>query len=168
MSQKHSSFSLGIKMSKKSIAEIVEELLRPTVEELGYELWDVEYSKIGTEYHLELTIDSDEGINIEDCEKVHRAIDPILDEADPIENAYRLSVSSPGIERELRTDRHLSLSIGEVVELRFFKPQNGVKSLVGALSEYADGKLTVVTPSDESFTFERRDVSRIRTVFFED
>lgn len=155
-------------MSKKSIAETVSELLRPTVEELGYELWDVEYSKIGTEYHLELTIDSDEGINIEDCEKVHRAIDPILDEADPIENAYRLSVSSPGIERELRTDRHLLLSIGEVVELRFFKPQNGVKSLVGALAAYAEGKITVVTPADESLTFDRHDVSRIRTVFFED
>ena len=155
-------------MSKKSIADIVSELLRPTVEELGYELWDVEYSKIGTEYHLELTIDSDEGINIEDCEKVHRAIDPILDEADPIENAYRLSVSSPGFERELRTDRQILLSIGEVVELRFFKPQNGVKSLVGALEGYEDGKLRIVTPTDESLTFDRRDVSRIRTVFFED
>ncbi len=155
-------------MSKKSVAEIVEELLRPTVEELGYFLWDVEYSKIGTEYHLELTIDSDEGINIEDCEKVHRAIDPILDEADPIENAYRLSVSSPGVERELRTDKHLELSIGEVVELRFFKPQNGVKSLVGALSSYEGGVLTVVTPADETLRFERRDISRIRTVFFQE
>ncbi len=155
-------------MAKKSVAELVEELLRPTVEELGYFLWDIEYSKIGTEYHLEITIDSDDGINIEDCEKVHRAIDPILDEADPIENAYRLSVSSPGIERELRTDKHLELSIGCVVELRFFKPQNGVKSLVGALSSYADGIVTVVTPKDETLQFDRHDISRIRTVFFEE
>ena len=154
-------------MSKKSIAEIVEELLRPTVEELGYILWDVEYSKIGTEYHLEITIDSEEGIDIEDCEKVHRAIDPILDEADPIDNAYRLSVSSPGIERELRTDAHLLASIGEVVELRFFKAQNGAKSLVGALSAYENGKVTVVTPSDEELSFERKEISRIRTVYFE-
>lgn len=155
-------------MAKKSVAETVEELLRPIVEELGYFLWDVEYSKIGTEYHLELTIDSDEGINIEDCEKVHRAVDPVLDEADPIENAYRLSVSSPGIERELRTEKHLELSIGEVVELRFFKPQNGAKSLVGALSAYENGVLTVVTPKDETLSFDRRDVSRIRTVFFDE
>lgn len=154
-------------MSKKNTAEVVEELLRPTVEELGYVLWDVEYSKVGTEYHLEITIDSDEGITIEDCEKVHRAIDPILDESDPIENAYRLSVSSPGIERELRTEKHLLWSIGEVVELRFFKPQNGAKSIVAALSAYEDGKLTVVTPTDEELTFERKDISRIRTVYFE-
>ncbi len=154
-------------MSKKNIAELVGDLLRPTVEELGYTLWDVEYSKIGTEYHLELTIDSDEGITIEDCERVHRAIDPILDEADPIENAYRLSVSSPGIERELRTEAHLLASIGEVVELRFFKAMNGTKSLVAVISAYEDGKLTVVTPEDKEYIFERKEISRIRTVYFE-
>ena len=155
-------------MAKKSTAEIVQELLSPTVAELGYRIWDVEYSKIGTEYHLEITIDSDEGITIEDCEKVHRAIDPILDEADPIECAYRLSVSSPGVERELRTDAHILESIGEVAEFRFFKPFNGAKSLVAAISAYEDGKLTVVTPDDAEMTFDRRDVSRIRTVYFED
>jgi ribosome maturation factor RimP len=79
-----------------------------------------------------------------------------------------LAVSSPGIERELRTDAHLEASIGEVVELRFFKPQNGVKSLVGALSSYENESVTVVTPSDEELSFARRDISRIRTVFFED
>lgn len=155
-------------MAKKSTAEIVQELLLPTVTELGYRLWDVEYSKIGTEYHLEITIDSDEGITIEDCEKVHRAIDPILDEADPIESAYRLSVSSPGVERELRTDAHILDSIGEVAEFRFFKPLNGAKSMVAAISAYEDGKLTVVLPDDTEVTFDRRDVSRIRTVYFED
>ena len=154
-------------MSKKSIAEVVEELLRPTVRELGYLLWDVEYSKIGTEFHLEITIDSEEGITIEDCEKVHRAIDPILDEADPIEGAYRLSVSSPGIERELRTDAHILASLGEVVELRFFKAVDGAKSLVAAISAYEDGKLTVVTPEDKEYTFLRKEISRIRTVYFE-
>lgn len=155
-------------MSKKSIAETVTLLLRPTVEEMGYELWDVEYAKIGSEYHLEITIDKDEGITIEDCERVHRAIDPILDEADPIESAYRLSVSSPGVERELRTDAHILASVGEVVELRFFTAQNGVKSLVAAIASYEEGRLTVVTPDDEEHTYERKDISRIRTVYFED
>ena len=154
-------------MSKKSTAELVSELLCPTVEEMGYILWDVEYSKIGTEYHLELTIDSEEGITIEDCERVHRAIDPILDEADPIENAYRLSVSSPGIERELRTDAHINASVGEVVELRFFKAIDGAKSLVAAISAYGDGRLTVITPEDKEYVIERKDISRIRTVYFE-
>ena len=119
-------------------------------------------------YHLEITIDSEEGISITDCEKVHRAIDPILDEADPIENAYRLEVSSPGIERELRTDAHLQASIGCVVELRFFAAQNGVKTLVGALTDANGESVTVVTPDDAEHTYLRKDISRIRTVYFED
>ena len=155
-------------MAKKNVATVVEELLRPTVEEMGYMLWDVSYAKIGTEYHLEITIDSEEGISITDCERVHRAIDPILDEADPIEGAYRLEVSSPGIERELRTDAHLDACIGVVVELRFFAAQNGAKTLVGALSSFDGESVTVVTPDDAEHTFARRDISRIRTVYFED
>ncbi len=155
-------------MAKKNVAATVEELLRPTVEELGYQLWDVSYAKIGTEYHLEITIDSEEGISIIDCEKVHRAIDPILDEADPIEGAYRLEVSSPGIERELRTDAHLAASIGLVVELRFFAAQNGAKTLTAALASFTDDSLTVVTPDDVEHVFARKDISRIHTVFFED
>ena len=155
-------------MAKKSVAETVAELLRPTVEELGYMLWDVSYAKIGTEYHLEITIDSEEGISISDCEQVHRAIDPILDEADPIEGSYRLEVSSPGIERELRTDAHLAASIGLVAELKFFAAQNGSKSLVGAISAFDAQSITVVTPDDVEHTFARRDISRIHTVYFED
>ena len=80
---------------KKSIREVVREAIAPTVEELGYRIWDIEYKKIGADYHLEITIDSDEGIYIEDCERVHRRIDPILDEIDPIEGFYYLEVSSP-------------------------------------------------------------------------
>lgn len=87
---------------KKSIKETVREGIEPTVSELGYRIWDITYNKIGADYHLEITIDSDEGIEISDCEKVHRAIDPILDEIDPIEGFYYLEVSSPGVERELQ------------------------------------------------------------------
>ena len=155
-------------MAKKNVASVVEELLRPTVEALGYMLWDVTYAKIGTEYHLEITIDSEEGISITDCETVHRAIDPILDEADPIESAYRLEVSSPGIERELRTEAHLEACIGWVVELRFFAAQNGAKTLVGALAAYTADTVTVVTPDDAEHVFARKDISHIRTVYFED
>lgn len=155
-------------MAKKSVRETVEELLRPTVEELGYMLWDVTYAKIGTEYHLEITIDSEEGISIIDCEKVHRAIDPILDEADPIEGSYRLEVSSPGIERELRTDAHLEASIGLVAELKFFAAQEGAKTMVAAISSFDAETLTVITPDDVEHTFARRDISRIHTVYFED
>ena len=155
-------------MAKKNVATVVEELLRPTVEEMGYMLWDVSYAKIGTEYHLEITIDSEEGISITDCERVHRAIDPILDEADPIEGAYRLEVSSPGIERELRTDAHLSASLGCVVELRFFAAKDGAKTVVGALLSFDAEKITIVTPDDAEHAYLRKEISRIRTVYFED
>ena len=154
-------------MSKKNVASVVEELLRPTVESLGYRLWDVVYAQIGTEYHLELTIDSPEGLSISDCERVHRAVDPILDEHDPIEGSYRLEVSSPGIERELRTTAHLTASVGEVVEVRLFKAQDGKKSFVGALSETSEESVTLVLPDDSEISFLRKDISRIHTVYFE-
>ena len=103
---------------KKSIKETVREAIEPTVTELGYRIWDVTYSKIGADYHLEITIDNDEGIGISDCEKVHRAIDPILDECDPIEGFYYLEVSSPGAERDIRTDEHIEACKGEKIEAK--------------------------------------------------
>ncbi len=151
---------------KKSIKDTVKDAIEPTVSELGYRIWDITYTKIGADWHLEITIDSDKGIDIEDCEKVHRAIDPILDEEDPIEGFYYLEVSSPGIERELRTDEHISLSIGQKVEVKLFAPKDGIKSVVGKLSSYNNSVLTVET--DESvYEFQRSDVSKIKTIYFE-
>lgn len=150
-------------MKKQSIAETVAELLAPTVSELGYLLWDVEYAKEGADYHLTVTIDSAEGITIDDCERVHRAIDPILDEADPIDDAYILNVSSPGIERVLRTDAHLCASIGSRVELRLFSAIDGQKSLRGTLTAADAESITL----DGERTLPRNAVSKIRTVFFE-
>ena len=115
-------------MKKQNVAGVVEALLTPVVEELGYRLWDVEFRKVGADPTLTITIDSDDGITIEDCEKFHRAIDPLLDEADPISEAYHLEVSSPGIERELRTDEHIRASFGEKVEVKLFTQQDGRKS----------------------------------------
>ena len=151
---------------KKNVRETVKEAILPTVTELGYRLWDVTYSKIGADYHLEITIDNDEGINIEDCERVHRAIDPILDECDPIEGFYYLEVSSPGIERELRCEEHILASIGEEVEAKLFAAKDGRKSFVGVLSAYADG--AVVIDTDEgSVTILRNEISKLNTVYKE-
>ena len=94
-----------------NIAEKVEALIRPCISELGYRIWDVEYVKEGAEWYLRVTIDSDDGIGIDDCERVSRAINPIIDEADPIEDFYYLEVSSPGIERVLRRPEHFAASI---------------------------------------------------------
>ena len=150
-------------MKKQSIAETVAALLAPTVTGLGYQLWDVEYAKEGADYHLTVTIDTPEGITIDDCERVHRAIDPILDEADPIDDAYILNVSSPGIERVLRTEAHLLASIGLRVEIRLFSAIDGQKSLRGTLTEVSDSALVL----DGERSLPRNAISKIQTVFFE-
>ena len=152
---------------KKSIKETVREAILPTVTELGYDIWDITYSKVGADYHLEITIDSEAGINIEDCEKVHRAIDPILDEIDPIEGFYYLDVSSPGVERELRTDAHISRSIGEKVEAKLFAPKDGRRAVVGILSAFEDGKITI-DENGNALVFAQSEIAKLTTVFFED
>ncbi len=154
---------------KKNIAGVVEELILPTVNELGYDLWDVVFEKEGSEWYLRITIDLFEGITIDDCEKVHRAIDPLLDEADPIEGSYRLEVSSPGIERELRLPRHVAEFTGtdETVEIRFFAPRNGQKSMTGVIDEYDEttDTLTFTPDGGESIEIKRADCAKIKTVF---
>ena len=152
---------------KKGIKETVREIISETVSELGYRIWDVTYSKIGADYHLEITIDSDNGINIEDCERVHRAIDPILDEHDPIEGFYYLEVSSPGIERELRTDEHITLSMGAKVEAKLFTPKDGRKSIVGTLTSYEDSTVGI-SVGEEVIKIARTEISKLTTVFFDE
>ena len=151
---------------KKSIKETVREAIEPTVTELGYRIWDVTYSKVGADYHLEITIDSDDGIGIEDCERVHRAIDPILDEVDPIETFYYLDVSSPGLERELRTEEHIALSIGSAVEAKLFAAKDGAKSVSGNLAGFEDGAVIITNDAGE-VRLERSEISKLTTIFFE-
>ncbi len=129
---------------KKNTAQTVRELVEPTIEQLGYSIWDVEYSKVGTERHLEITIDSENGIDVQDCEKVHRAIEPLIDEADPIEDFYYLDVSSPGLERNIRTEEHYEKCVGETIEVKLFAALDGKKSMVGQLTEYDEASDTVM------------------------
>ena len=152
---------------KKSIKETVRDAVSETITGLGYEIWDITYSKVGADYHLEITIDSPEGINIEDCEKVHRAIDPILDECDPIEGFYYLDVSSPGVERELRTEEHISRSVGEKVRAKLFAQKDGKRVIQGVLSAFCDGKLTITEPTGDTI-LTPAEISKLTTVFFED
>ena len=121
------------KHSGGTITAAVRAAITPVVESLGYSIWDLEYVKEGADYYLRVTIDSPAGITIDDCEAVHRAIDPVLDEVDPIEDSYHLEVSSPGIERVLRTDGHFAACAGEKVEIRLFAPLDGAKVWVGTL-----------------------------------
>ncbi len=152
---------------KKTIRETVREAIEPTVKELGYSIWDITYSKIGADYHLEITIDNEAGINIEDCEKVHRAIDPILDECDPIEGFYYLEVSSPGVERELRTEEHILRSVGVKVEAKLFTAKDGAKSVTGILKSFSDGVIVIATELSD-IELQKSEISKLTTVYFED
>ena len=130
---------------KKNTAEKVRELVEGAIEQLGYSVWDVEYSKIGTERHLEITIDNENGIDINDCEKVHRVVEVIIDEADPIDEMYYLDISSPGLERNIRTAEHFVKCVGQTIEMKLFSALDGKKSIIGELVGYdtVSDKITV-------------------------
>jgi ribosome maturation factor RimP len=148
-----------------SVAERVAALAEPIAEEFGYFLWDVEFVKEGGRKILRITIDSEEGINIDDCEKMHRAIDPVLDEADPIEEAYYLEVSSPGIDRELRTDMHIEACEGWDVEVKLYAPIDNSKMFKGKLLPIGEsGEIRIDCAGIEK-VFPRASVAKIQTYF---
>lgn len=119
-----------------SIEERVESLIKEPINNLGYELYDVNYVKEGKDYFLRIFIDNKEGINLNDCEKVNDAISDLLDEANYIKEQYFLEVSSPGIERIIRKDEHLEQNIGEAIYIKLFKPLNGKREYIGILKKY--------------------------------
>lgn len=152
-------------MIKKNIAGTVAELVSPVAEEMNIILWDVEYVKEGAKKILRITIDSENGIDINTCEKFHRTIDPMLDEADPIDESYYLEVTSPGVEREIKTDAHISMCEGEKIELKLYAPKNGSKSFIGILSGLdADGRV-IIDLGEEKMAFDKNDIAKMHTVF---
>ncbi len=149
----------------KNIVETVRALVEPVAESLGCWLWDVEYVKEGARRVLRITIDSEEGVNIEDCETLHRAIDPILDEADPIEEAYYLEVSSPGIERDLKTEEHIMACEGWDVEVKLYAPRDGSKLFRGELLPLEEDGRIRIRAGEQTLTFERSAVAKLSTYF---
>ena len=151
---------------KKNVAQTVWELAEPLAASFGYLLWDVEYVREGADMILRITIDTDAegGITIDDCEKMHRAIDPLLDEADPIEEAYMLAVSSPGVERTLTRPEHYARMAGSDVMLRFFTAVDGSKSLRGKLIGLTEDGISVDV-GGETKTFPEKSVAKCETVF---
>ena len=148
----------------KNIEEKVEQLIEKTLNELGYELYDVEYAKEGKDYFLRIFIDKNEGIDLNDCEKVNDAVNPILDAADYIKEQYFLEISSPGIERTLRKDKHLKQNIVEKVEIKLFKPINKQKNIIGILKDYNAEQIEIET-SEEVCKIDRKNISVIKTVY---
>ena len=149
----------------KGVTETVWALAEPLAEQFGFMLLDVEFTREGSKRILRITIDSEEGIGVDDCEKMHRAIDPVLDEADPIEEAYYLEVSSPGIERELRTDAHIEYCTGADVEVRLYAPKDGSKVFRGELLPIGEGGEIEISNGNTKLSFERASVAKIKTVF---
>lgn len=148
----------------KNIEEKVEQLIEKTINELGYELYDIEYAKEGKDYFLRIFIDKNEGIDLNDCEKVNDAVNPILDAADYIKEQYFLEISSPGIERTLRKDKHLKQNIGEKVEIKLFKPINKQKNIIGILKDYNAEQIEIEI-SEEVCKIDRKNISVIKTVY---
>ena len=125
------------------------ELLEPTVKNLGYELYEVEFQKEYDNWVLTLFIDKEGGIDLDDCERVSNAVDPILDEADPIEQAYYLSVSSIGIDRPLKKDKDFQRNIGKKLDIRLYAPLDGKKEFTGELISFDAESFTVKTDKIE-------------------
>ena len=144
------------------IAERVRELALPVAAELGLELWDVEYLREAGQWYLRVYIDKLEGyVGIDDCERFSRALDPILDEADPIAESYTFEVSSAGAERELKRPGDFQRFLGSLVEVRLYQAKDGQKSHVGTLSAYDDGAVTIDSPAGER-RFGASEVAQVR------
>ena len=146
------------------IEEKVEPLVKDPIEKLGYSLYDVEYVKEGPEYYLRIYIDKESGIDLNDCEKVSNEINEILDKADYIKEQYYLEVSSPGIERKLRKDKHLEQNISKNVEIKLFKKDNnGKKEYTGKLKAFNQEEIIIET--DKEIAIERKNIAQIKTIY---
>lgn len=151
-------------MASNNIESKVENLLKNIIENLGYELYDVLYEKEGKDYYLRIIIDKPSGIDINDCEKVNNEINDILDEADYIKEQYFLEVSSPGIERTLRKEKHFLSQIGNEISIKLFKPINRQKELIGILEEYNEKELTIKT-DESTIKIDLKDIALVKTIF---
>ena len=145
-------------MSK--LTDRVSALVRPVVEEEGCSLWDVEYVREAGTWYLRVFIDRDGGVGIDDCERISRRLDPILDEEDPIPDSYVFEVGSAGAERELKRPSDFEQFLGHEVELRLYRPMDGKKSFVGTLAGYDDGNVTI-TVGEEALTFEKQQIAKV-------
>ena len=143
------------------VTELVAEFARPIVEAHGCELWDVEYVREGGDYFLRLYLDKEGGVNIDDCEAVSRAVDPILDEKDPIPGSYHFEVCSAGLERVLKRPSDFQRFLGSPITVKLYRPRNGLKEIPCVLKAYDQGKLTVEA-GKETITFEKSEVAQVR------
>lgn len=156
-------------MAKKDLyEERTEKLLEPIAAACGCEIYDVEYVKEGSEWYLRAYLDKPDGVSIADCENVSRVLSDKLDEEDFIPEAYILEVSSPGLGRALKKDRHLERSLGDEVEIKTYKPIDKQKEFVGILKAYDKDTVTIEMENAEGVmnrTLAKSDIAIIRLTF---
>ena len=143
------------------VTQIVESFAKPIVEAHGCSLWDVEYVREGSERFLRLYIEKEGGVDITDCEAISRAVDPVLDEHDPIQESYHFEVCSAGLERTLKRPADFQRFMGSPVMVKLYRPRNGLKEIPGILRGYEDGCVTVET-GKETITFTKSEVALVR------
>ena len=143
------------------VTEIVEKFAKPIVEQHGCTLWDVEYVREGSERFLRLYLDKDGGVDITDCEAISRAVDPLLDQYDPIPESYHFEVCSAGLERALKRPGDFQRFMGSPITVKLYRPRNGLKEIPGILRGYEDGRVTVEA-GKETITFEKSEVALVR------
>ena len=146
-----------------NIEEKVEKICESVINDLGYKLYDVEYVKEGRDFFLRIYIDSENGIDLNDCEKVSNSITDILDKEDPIKEQYFLEVSSTGVEKLLRKDKHLEANIGTKIQIKLFKMQDGKKTYKGILKSFNKDYITI--SDDIEIKIDRKNISQIKTVY---
>ena len=151
-------------MADKNIESKVQALIENEITDLGYELYDVEYLKEGRDFYLRIHINSKNGIGIEDCEKVNNVIDPILDEKDFIKDQYFLEVSSVGLERNLRKEKHFKEAIGENIEIKLYKKINNTKTIEGKLENFENGILKIENQG-EILDINIKDIASAKVIF---
>ena len=153
----------------KKVTETVEEIVRPIAEEMGLILWDVTFEKEGPDWILRVYIDKDnEGVYIDECVDLSRAVDPLLDEADPISIPYNFEVSSAGLGRKLTKPFHFEKKMGETVLSRLIRAENGVKEIKGVLKDYDNGFITIEKEDGTQVIVEQKNTSFVKLCDDED
>ena len=143
------------------VTEIVAKIAEPVVQAHGCQLWDVEYVREGDQRFLRIFLDKETGVDINDCEAISRAMDPLLDEADPIAESYHFEVCSAGLERTLKRPGDFVRFMGSAITVKLYRPRNGLKEIPCVLTGYDNGKVTV-TAGKETITFEKSEVALVR------
>lgn len=149
-----------------NIEERIESRVSGIINDLGYELYDVQYVKEGKDYFLRIFIEKKDGdIDLNDCEKVNNAITDVLDEENYIKERYFLEVSSTGVEKMIRKEKHLKENIGELITIKLFKPIDGSKEFVGELVDFNDENLNIKLEDETNVEIERKNISLIKKFY---